>query len=147
MTSGRDRAIVVYWSDAQGPKILIDVWSDDSLRRFREVFRALALRETREVELQDEEAVTLSNLDRFTLRLSAYEPRRSVAFEERLQQGESVASRRCIWTRSAWGWRLCWGLVDVFNASSSGHQYLGESRDGAIIEFAFRGAPHQPASP
>ena len=121
------KALLDYYAGAYGPTIRFDCISLDDLRVLREVFRRLALGESREVLLHRLEGLSVSNLEELTLALVDVEARVSL---RRLNRGSFL------WVNTMDGWGRCCGLLDgLIEPNEPGHQYLtDEGVDDALVE-------------
>lgn len=131
-----DKILIDYYEGAYGPTIRIDTQSVQAIVRVKKIFLELALAQTSEINLCNDEYVEVIGVKSLALRLvtESEEKRKTLKLIQLTSEGPIFH-----WSRSSEGWKNCIDLIDgILKYSHPSHQYLtDEDIDDALVEITF----------
>lgn len=131
-----NKILIDYYEGAYGPTIRIDTQSTKAIERVKKIFWELALAQTFERNLYNDEYLEITGIKLLTLRLvtESNEKRKTLNLLQLTSQGPIFH-----WSKSSEGWKDCIDLIDgILKYNYPSHQYLtDENIDDALVEITY----------
>lgn len=139
MNNFSDKIVLIdYYSGADGLILRIDCTTLDQLKYFKTIFEHLVKSVEYKINLVGLKDITSLNISEFLLQTLPGEKKTIKRLN--IYETQNV---RITWQMTSYEWEKISQLIQaLIDKNASGHQYLNENNDDAVIEFTYRERPN-----